>query len=186
MEDKQIIALYFQRDEQAIAETQSKYGNYCLQIAKTILRDLEDARECVNDTFLRAWNAIPPKKPLQLSLFLGRITRNLCVDRLRADSAQKRGGSETELALEELAGCISAGGDPADALELKQLQQAMGSFLHTLPQRERDLFLCRYFYVESYRTIAKRFHIRETNARLILSRVRGKLRNYLMQEGFEV
>ena len=186
MEDKKIIDLYFQRDEQAIKETSSKYGNYCFGIAKSLLNDPSDAEECVSDTYLRAWNSIPPHKPRQLKLFLGRITRNLCVDRLRTNTAQKRGSGETELALEELAGCISAGGDPADALELKQLQQAMGSFLHTLPQRERDLFLCRYFYVESYRALAKRFHIREENARLILSRVRGKLRDFLTKEGFDV
>lgn len=186
MEDKKIIDLYFQRDESAIAETKFKYEKYCLGIAKGILINPSDAEECVSDTFLRAWNAIPPEKPKQLKLFLGRITRNLSVDRLRTNTAQKRSGSETELALEELAGCISAGGDPADALELKQLQQAVGAFLHTLPSRERNLFLCRYFYVESYQQLAKRFHIRQTNARLILSRVRGKLKNYLLQEGFEV
>lgn len=186
MEDNKIIALYFQRDEQAIAESQAKYGRYCFGIAQTLLNSPQDSEECVSDTFLRAWNSIPPHKPRQLRLFLGRITRNLCVDRLRSSTAQKRGGGEAELALSELSECISAGGDPADALELMQLQQAVGRFLHTLPRRERDLFLCRYFYVETYPDIAKRFHIRQANARLILSRVRKKLHDYLTQEGFEV
>lgn len=186
MEDKQIISLYFQRDERAIAETQAKYGKYCYSIAQAILGSPRDSDECVNDTYLRAWNSIPPQRPRQLKLFLGRITRNLSVDRLRSNSAQKRGNGETELALEELSQCISAGGDPADALELKELQQAVGRFLHTLPRRERNLFVCRYFYVEKHSDIAKRFHIRETNARLILSRVRKKLHDFLTQEGFEV
>ena len=142
MEDKKIIDLYFQRDEQAIAETAGKYGKYCLSIARGILGSPSDAEECVNDTYLRAWNSIPPQVPRQLKLFLGRIARNLAVDRLRNDCAQKRGGSETELALEELAQCVSPNGDPANALELKELQQAIARFLHTLPRRERDLFVC--------------------------------------------
>ena len=186
MEDKKIIELYFQRDESAIAETKFKYEKYCLGIAKGILINPSDAEECVSDTFLRAWNAIPPEKPKQLKLFLGRITRNLSVDRLRTNTAQKRGSGETQLALDELSECISAGGDPADALEFRQLQQVIARFLHTLPQREKDLFLCRYFYVETYRDLARRFHIREENARLILSRVRTKLRDFLMKEGFDV
>ena len=186
MEDKKIIDLYFQRDESAIAETKAKYEKYCFGVANGILSSPSDAEECVSDTFLRAWNAIPPEKPRQLKLFLGRITRNLSVDRLRTNTAQKRGNGETQLALDELSGCISAGGDPADTLEFQQLQQAIARFLHTLPQREKDLFLCRYFYVESYRKLAKRFHIREENARLILSRVRGKLRDFLTEEGFDV
>lgn len=186
MEDKKIIDLYFQRDEQAIAETAGKYGKYCSHIAMTVLGDPSDAEECVSDMYLRAWNAIPPQRPKQLKLFLGRIVRNLAVDRLRADSAQKRGGGETELALDELSQCIGAGGDPADALELKLLKEKVGSFLHTLPRRERDLFVCRYFYMEKYADMAKRFHIREANARLILSRVRNKLREYLTKEDFDV
>lgn len=186
MEDNKIISLYFQRDEQAIAETNAKYGKYCYRIAQAILNSPQDSEECVNDTFLRAWNSIPPQRPRKLQLYLGKITRNLSVDRLRSDTAQKRGSGEAQLVLEELSQCISAGGDPADALELKQLQQAVGQFVHTLPSRERDLFLCRYFYAETYRSIARRFRIRETNARLILSRVRKKLHDYLTQEGFEV
>lgn len=186
MEDKQIISLYFQRDERAIAETQAKYGSYCFHIALSILNSTADSEECVNDTFLRAWNSIPPHRPLHLKLFLGRITRNLSIDRLRSNTAQKRGNGETALALEELSQCISADGDPADALELKELQQAVGRFVHTLPRRERNLFLCRYFYLEAYSVLAKRFHIREANARLILSRVRQKLHDFLTKEGFEV
>ena len=186
MEDKQIISLYFQRDEKAITETQTKYGSYCFRIAQAILDSPTDSEECVNDTYLRAWNSIPPQRPRYLKLFLGRITRNLSIDRLRSHAAQKRGCGETALALEELSQCISADGDPANALELKELQQAVGRFVHTLPRRERNLFLCRYFYMEAYSTLAKRFHIREAYARLILSRVRKKLRDYLTEEGFEV
>lgn len=186
MEDKQIISLYFQRDERAVTETQSKYGSYCFSIAQSILNSPTDSEECVSDTYLRVWNSIPPHRPRHLKLYLGRITRNLSIDRLRSNTAQKRGNGETELALEELSQCISAGGDPADALELKELQQAIGRFVHSLPRRERNLFLCRYFYLEAYSTLAKRLHIREANARLILSRVRKKLRDFLTEEGFDV
>ena len=184
--DTAIVDLFWQRNEQAIALTHRHYGGLCTRIAQNILGNPADAEECVNDAYLKAWNAIPPEKPRQLKLFLGRITRNLSVDRLRTNTAQKRGNGETQLALDELSGCISAGGDPADTLEFQQLQQAIARFLHTLPQREKDLFLCRYFYVESYRKLAKHFHIREENARLILSRVRGKLRDFLTKEGFDV
>ena len=166
MEDNKIIDLYFQRDEQAISMTADKYGKYCLSITRGILRADSDAEECVNDTYLRA--------------------RNLAVDRLRTATAQKRGGNEAELALEELGQCISPDGDPANALELQALQQAIARFLHTLPRRERDLFVCRYFYVEKHADLAKRFHIRETNARNILSRTRKKLHDFLLQEGFDV
>ena len=186
MEDNKIIDLYFQRDEQAISQTADKYGKYCLSITRGILRDDSDAEECVNDTYLRAWNAIPPQRPRQLKLFLGRIARNLAVDKLRSETAQKRGGNEAELVLEELGQCISPDGDPASALELQALQQAIARFLHTLPRRERDLFVCRYFYVEKHADLAKRFHIRETNARNILSRTRKKLHDFLLQEGFDV
>jgi len=186
MEDNRIIDLYFQRDEQAIAMTADKYGKYCLSITRGILRDPLDAEECVSDTYLRAWNAIPPQRPRQLKLFLGRIARNLAVDKLRTETAQKRGGNEAQLALEELGQCISPDGDPANALEFKALQQTIARFLHTLPRRERDLFVCRYFYVENYQELSKRFHIRETNARNILSRTRKKLHDFLLQEGFDV
>lgn len=184
MEDRRIIDLYFARSEQAITETSNKYGNYCYTIAQNILRSPPDAEECVNDTWLRAWNSMPPQKPSRLRLFLGKITRNLSVDRFRRYSSEKRGGGETALALEELSQCADSGANPADAAEMQELEAAVGKFLTSLPDRERGIFLRRYFYVEKTAVIAKRFGLKETNVRLILSRTRQKLKEFLQKEGF--
>lgn len=186
MEDTKIIDLYFSRDEQAIAETNTKYGNYCYTIAQNILRSHPDSEECVNDTWLRAWNAIPPKKPNKLRLFLGKITRNLSVDRFRSWNAEKRGGSETALVLEELRSCTDITGDPANAVEKQLLETTVGNFLNSLPSREQGIFLRRYFYAEQIADIARRYKIQEANVRLILSRTRQKLRVVLQKEGFFV
>lgn len=183
MEDKQIIDLYFARNEQAISETNKKYGPYCNTIAYRILQSLPDAEECVSDTWLRAWNAIPPQKPNVLRQFLAKITRNLSLDRWRANQAQKRGGGEAEVALEELGECIPGGGDPATVLELEELKNAIAAFLRTLPERDRSIFLRRYFYLEKPAAIARRYVLRQANVRLILSRTRQKLKDYLQKEG---
>lgn len=183
MEDKQIIDLYFSRNEQAISETDKKYGPYCNTIAYRILQSLPDAEECVSDTWLRAWNAIPPQKPNVLRQFLAKIIRNLSLDRWRANQAQKRGGGATEVALEELGACITAGGDPATQLELEELKTAIAAFLQELPERDRNIFLRRYFYLEDTAAIARRYVLRQANVRLILSRTRQKLKDYLQKEG---
>ena len=167
MEDNAIIELYFARDEQAITETDRKYGNYCYGIANRILCSCEDAEETVSDTYFHTWNAIPPQRPDVFKLFLAKITRNLAFSRWRKLTAAKRGGGETELVLEELAKTIRA-------------------FLDTLPQREQDLFLRRYFYLEDPQTIAQRHKIRRSNVNLILSRTRAKLKAYLTQEGYNL
>lgn len=184
MEDSQILELYFARDELAISETDSKYGQYCRTIAENILLDREDSEECVNDTWLRAWNAIPPQRPNLLRLFLGKITRNLSFDRYRADKAKKRGGAELTVALAELSECVGGGTDPADEAEMKLLKTVIGQFVDNLPQRERGIFLRRYFYVESTAEIAKQYTMKEANVRLILSRIRKSLREVLTKEGF--
>lgn len=184
MEDTKIIDLYFSRDEQAITETNTKYGDYCYAIAQNILCSAPDSEECVNDTWLRAWNTMPPQKPGRLRLFLGKITRNLSIDRFRNWSAEKRGGSEVMLALDELRSCTAPTGDPADKAELSALKDAVGQFLRTLDRREQGIFLRRYFYVEKAADIARRYAIKEAHVRLILSRTRQKLRNFLKEEGF--
>ena len=186
MEDSQIIDLYFARNETAISETDKKYGEYCRAIARNILSSGQDAEECVSDTWLRTWNTIPPKRPCVLRQFLAKITRNLAFDRYRADTAEKRGGGQQLLALEELKECISSGADPADQAEMKALKSAIGAFLTGLSNRERGIFLRRYFYVEGYSHIAQRYGIRENNVRLILSRTRKKLSDYLRKEGFDL
>ena len=186
MEDSKIIELYFARNEAAIAETDKKYGPYCHAIAYRILQNLPDSEECVNDTWLRAWNAMPPQKPRVLRQFLAKITRNLSLDRWRGVHAEKRGGVEAALALEELSECISTDGDPASQLELEELKNAIAAFLQIVPGRDRDIFLRRYFYLEKPEQIAKAYLLKKANVRLILSRTRQKLRDYLTEEGLLV
>ena len=182
MEDERIIELYFARQEQAITETDRKYGSYCKTIAHRILQNFSDAEECVNDTWLRAWNAIPPQRPDLLRQFLAKITRNLSLDRWRMIHAEKRGGGAVEVALEELGECIGDG-DPATAMELEALQKAIQCFLQTLSERDRNIFLRRYFYLEDTAAIARRYVVQSANIRLILSRTRQKLKNFLQKEG---
>ena len=183
MEDSQIIDLYFDRKEAAIAETDQKYGAYCRSIAWNILQNREDSEECVSDTWLRAWNAMPPQRPGVLRQFLAKITRNLSLDRFRADHAQKRGDGQVPLALEELKECVGTG-DPATVAEQALLEQLIAAFLQTLSQRDRGAFLRRYFYMEGHKEIAARYGMTEANVRLCLSRTRQKLRLFLREEDF--
>ena len=136
MEDTAILELYWARDEQAIAETQKSYGKYCYSIAYHILHDREDTEECLNDTWMRAWNAIPPKKPNRLELFLGTITRNLSFDRWKAKNAQKRGNGIMDTTLDELAECIPAAHNTEEAVEAAELERSINAFLHTLSEQE--------------------------------------------------
>ncbi len=183
MEDNAIIALYFARDPMALMQTQEKYGAYCHAISYGILHSTEDAQECVNDTLLRAWESIPPTRPRVFSAFLGRITRNLSLQRWRSGHAQKRGGGEAALALEELEECVSGGGDPARDIEAKELQEAVGRFLAELKKSDREIFLARYWFFASMGEIAARFGYSEAKVKTSLHRTRGKLRIYLEQEG---
>lgn len=184
MEDQMIMELYFARDEQAIAETDKKYGSYCYQIANGILSSREDAEETVSDTFWHTWNAIPPQRPRYLKLFLAKITRNLAFSRWRSYAAYKRGGGEMELVLEELSACIASPGSVEDRLNGKELARAIRSFLNTLPAREQDIFLRRYFFVEESSAIAARYGMKPATVLRTLSRTREKLKKYLTQEGY--
>lgn len=186
MEDQAILDLYFARDELAITETDRKYGSYCYSVAYRILGSVEDSEETVSDTYYHTWNAIPPQRPNFLKLFLTKITRNLAFARWRKLSAAKRGGGETELALEELVGCIPGKEQVDDELNAKELAKAIRAFLDTLPDREQDVFLQRYFYVEDPEAIVQRHKIRRGNVNLILSRTRAKLKAYLTQEGYDL
>ena len=186
MEDSQIIDLYWARLEQAIQETDTKYGGYCRAIAHNILKSMEDSEECVSDTWLRAWNAMPPQRPSVLSAFLGRITRNLSLDRYKAARAEKRGGSSFPAALDELSECVPAPGRVEHALEERELAEAIDRFLRTLPEKDCNLFLRRYWYVDSVQSIAARYAIKENTAKSILFRTREKLRRYLAGEGIIV
>lgn len=186
MEDTKIIELYFARDERAVAETADKYGAYCFSLANSILPNQQDAEEAVSDTYWKIWNAIPPHRPAVLKLFLAKITRNLSFSRWRSLTAEKRGGGEMALVLEELSGCIAAPERVEDAMNAKELAKAIRSFLDTLPAREQDIFLRRYFFVEESEAIAKRYGMKQATVLRTLSRTRNKLRQYLAKEGYTV
>lgn len=183
MDDNQIVILYWQRNEQAIEHTRAKYGRYCRTIALGILEDPLDAQECKNDTYLAAWNAIPPHRPQALSGFLGKITRRIALDRYRANTAEKRGGHTVPLSLEELAECIPAGQSFQEALQARELAQSISSFLRKLPQTERNLFIRRYWYCDSVSQICTRFSFGESKVKTTLMRTRAKLRKHLRKDG---
>lgn len=183
MTDREIVDRYWRRDEGAIAATAEKYGGYCLTVANNILNHSLDAEECVNDTWLRTWQALPPQKPERLRPFLAKITRNLAFDRFRSGKAAKRGGGELPLVLEELGECCGGGG-VEEELQAAELQAFVNRFLRALPGRERSVFLRRYFFAEPLAAIAARYGLKESHARVILHRTRAKLRAYLEQEGF--
>lgn len=184
MSDEQIIELYQKRSEIAIRATNDSYGAYCYSIANRILHNAEDAWECVNDTWLRAWNSIPPQCPQRLRTFLAKITRNLAFDRFKREHAHKRGAGEIQLALDELEECVAANSDVETEVFSEEMKRCIGSFLRGLPEQKRDVFLRRYFYVEPTAAIAKRYGLKESNVLMILSRTRKELKNYLEKEGF--
>lgn len=186
MQDTQIIDLYWSRNEQAITESQQSYGSYCHSIAFHILYDRDDADECVNDTWLRAWNAMPPKRPSRLALFLGTITRNLSLDRWKGKHTMKRGNGEMMLALDELAECVPDRQNTEEAVEAKELERLINEFLHTLSERERNVFLRRYWYVEEYNDIADKYQLKLNTVKTTLFRTREKLRKFLEREGVVV
>lgn len=183
MEDSEILDQLFARNEQAISQLADTYGSYCGSIARNFLSSPEDVEEVLSDTWLRTWNALPPERPGNLRLYLARITRNLSCDRFRAAVRQKRGGGDAALALDELSHCISSPGQPGDALEAQELQQAVNVFLSGLSRRDREIFLLRYFYITPCEAIGKRCGISPGLVRTILSRTRKKLKRYLEKEG---
>ena len=186
MDDAKIVQMYFDRDEQAIPATADKYGNYCTSIANNILGNHEDAEECVNDTYLNTWNAIPPHRPKMLSTFLGKIVRNLAFNRYKHNTADKRGGGEITAVLDELAGCVSGNEDTAQAYEYKELVAAINNFLSTLSAHKRNIFVCRYWYTDSISDIAARYNMTYAAVSMELNRLRTKLHNYLIERGYEL
>ncbi len=186
MDDREIILLYRNRDEQAIQATAAKYGAYCTSIAQNILGNPEDAEECVNETFWKTWESIPPHNPAVLSAFLGKVTRNLSINRFRRSHAEKRGSGQLPLVLDELSGYVSDQGDVEQALDRKELINALNGFLSTLSPDKRSIFVCRYWYFDSIRQIALRFSMTENHVRVCLSRLRSRLRTYLSERGFDL
>ncbi len=183
MEDSAIVDLYWQRSERAVAESERKYGAYCYSIAQRICRSERDAEECVSDTWLAAWNAMPDKRPARLGMFLGCLTRHAAISRLRAEHSLKRGGAETELALDELAEILPAENDPAHEAEAHVLGEAIKSYVNSLSEMERHVFLGRYFYGLTVTTIAARCGFTESRTKSLLHRLRGRLRKRLEKEG---
>lgn len=177
MEDQQIIRLFFERSEQAITELSRKYGALCFQIADNILDDPQDAEECVNDAWLGAWNSIPPQSPDPLRAYICRIVRNRSLKKLRTNSAMKR-GSQFEVSLSELEDCIS-GNSLDEQLAVNELSAQINAFLAALPKDDRVLFVKRYWFSESISELADAFGITENNVSVRLSRIRGKLHQYL-------
>lgn len=182
MEDCAIVDLYWSRDPEAIRRTGEKYGGYCRSIARNILPDRRDAEECVNDTWLGAWNAMPENRPSLLAPFLGKITRNLALTRWQAARAEKRGGGELPLVLDELSECVSSA-DTLQTLEAVELEKEINRFLGTLPERECGVFLRRYWFTEPMADIARRYGMQENTVRTSLFRSREKLRRHLEKEG---
>lgn len=186
MDDKRIVQLYWDRNEQAIRATSDKYGNYCISIAKNILGSQEDAEECVNDTYMCAWNSIPPHRPNMLSAFLGKLTRNISLNRYRRNTAGRRGGTEVPVVLDEIAEFVSDTDGVEQAIDRRELVQAINTFLDRLPADKRRIFVCRYWYFDSISGLASRFGMTETHVSVTLHRLRLKLHNDLLEKGFEL
>ena len=186
MEDREIVELYWKRNEKAITESEIKYGRYCFSIANRILRSREDSEECVNDTYVRAWNSIPPKKPEKLSVFLGKITRNLALDMLDRLNAQKRGGREISLVLDEIAECVSSVNTTEKEFDNLTLTEHLNSFLKTLTTENRKIFMQRYWYIMSIKDIAKENSFTESKVKMSLMRTRENLKIFLEKEGVEI
>lgn len=182
MEDREIIKLYLERSENAISETDKKYRKYCRSIAYNILHDTEDSEEAVNDTYFGAWNSIPPNIPDVLQTFLGRITRNISLKKIRARNAQKRGNGDFFILLDEIAELIPSGQNTENDVEAKELAQFINKFLRSLPETERNVFVCRYWYFDSIADISTQFGFSQSKVKSMLFRTRKKLFNKLETE----
>lgn len=183
MEDEEIVNLYWERQENAIYETDKKYGKYCTSISFNILRNNEEAKECVNDTYLKTWNSIPPQRPNILKIYLGKIARNLSINQYERKNAKKRDYT-LEVALEELNECISSNNNVENELDYNELVNALNNFLSKLSQDKRKIFLERYWYLYSIKEISSKNKLSESNIKTILLRSRKQLKNYLKEGGW--
>ncbi len=183
MEDEKIVELYWQRDENAIRQTEQKYGGYCRTVARNILADEQDTEECISDTWMGAWNSMPANRPKQLAPYLGKLTRWLALSRLRERKSLKRGGGELALALDELEEVVDAGTDLQRELERKELNAALRRFLRGMDQTQAQVFLARYWYFASVAEIAEKFGFTESKVTSMLHRTRKALGRYLKEEG---
>lgn len=186
MDDLNLIELYWQRSEDAVAETAAKYGSYCYRIAYNVLANNEDSEECVNDTFLKVWESIPPNRPNRFSVFIGKITRHLALNRYEYLTAAKRGGSQVPLALDELSDCIPDHKSPTQIVEDKELSFAINKFLRNLSSESRKIFLQRYWGLRSIKDISVMYGITESKVKMSLMRTRNKFKHFLEREGIEI
>lgn len=186
MDDSKIIELYLDRSEQAISETSKKYGRYCHYIAYTILHNDEDSEECVNDTYLRTWNAIPPNRPNRLQTFLGKITRNLSLNKWEKLSAEKRGAGQISIILDELAECIPNNENVENIVEDMVIKDILNHFLDRLPDETRQIFVRRYWYMSPVKEIAHEYGLSESKVTVTLFRTREKLKTILQKEGIKL
>lgn len=184
MEDVKIVELYWQRNEVAIDATEKKYGKYLNKIAYNILSDNEDSKECVNDTYFKAWDSMPPNKPDVLSLYLGKITRFVSIDKLRKRTSAKRCPSQYNLSLSELDECISGGNVTEESIDKKLIAEAISKYLLTLSEEARNSFIHRYYYMDSIKDICSYFLMSESKVKSMLFRTRNGLKKYLEKEGY--
>ena len=184
MEDKQIVDLYWERSESAIAETEKKYGRYCHYIAYQILENDEDAKEIVNDTYLKTWETIPPKRPDSLKPYVGMISRQLALNAYEEQHAQKRG--QITLVLDELAECLPGNDEDWDVVSGVALHDSLNTFLRGLPSKTRNIFIRRYWYTSSIAEIAEEYSMKDSAVAMLLLRTRNKLKTHLQKEGFNV
>ena len=183
MDDEKIIEMFFDRNEQALGETEQKYGKYCFAVSYRILNSNEDSEECVNDTWLAAWNAIPPKRPESLRGFLARICRNISLDRLDFLMADKRNRNVTE-AFEELEAFLSGGEE--NVPEEMFMREAVNRFLASLDRKTRIIFMRRYWYFCTVTEIAESLGISENSVRVTLHRTKLKMRSFFEKEGITI
>lgn len=184
MEDAQIVCLYWDRNETAIRETETKYDRYLTKIAYNILYDMEDSRESVNDTYLAAWNSMPPHKPSVLSAYLAKLTRRISIDCFRCRTRDKRLPSEYAISLTELEDCLSGGNTTEEAVNVKLLADAIGIYLRLLPENARTAFIGRYYFLDPLKEVAAYCGMSESKAKSLLYRTRLGLKEYLKKEGY--
>lgn len=186
MEDFEIVELYWDRNENAITQTDRKYGKYCRKIAFSIVNDREDMEECVNDTYLQTWNSLPPQRPEKLSTYLGKICRNISINLYEKLTADKRGGNETDACLDEISELVGGSSEVEEQLDLTVLTDLINKFLKRCEKQARTVFVQRYWYMMSVKEIARENRMSDSNVKMTLSRTREKLKLYLEEEGYSI
>ena len=186
MNDKEILRLFFDRDETALKAVSEKYGSYCMKIAENITGSREDAEECVNDALLNAWESIPPKRPELFSAYIGKLTRNLAINKRKRTLTEKRGSGEGALVFEELSEMIRGKDNVEREFDRRELTREINAFLEPLPEHKRNIFICRYWYCESVKEIAAEWGLSETGVSVMLHRLREKLKSHLRKRGYDI